>query len=293
MPWFALAMVSATLSAVAAIAQKKVLFSFSPLEFSFVVSLIIGALSSVAALWVDFSTVTAAAFAIILVKSIISGIAFLLVMMALAKNPISTALPLLGITPAVTAILAFPILGEGLNTWQVAGVVLMIIGTYVLEYRPGHGVLETLRSGWTSRMHYPIFGAVLLFGLSSVFDRKLVGGLHIEPAVVLVYQHLVYFMMFGVALVMRNVSLRTVCVKSLRLLPLLGAIALCTIAYRWFQLEATTMAPVALVLAVKRTSILFASLFGGSLFSEERLKTKLLGAAIIVVSGFLILRNVG
>ena len=67
--------------------------------------------------------------------------------------------------------------------------------------------------------------------------------------------------------------------------------AFLTIAYRFTQLEATKFAPVALVLAVKRTSILYASFFGGKIFSDERLAQKLIGGALIVGAGFIILQK--
>ncbi len=70
------------------------------------------------------------------------------------------------------------------------------------------------------------------------------------------------------------------------------AIAVLTIGYRFTQLEAVKYAPVALVLAVKRTSILYASLVGGKLFSDKHLGMRIAGALLIVASGFIILRNV-
>jgi len=51
------------------------------------------------------------------------------------------------------------------------------------------------------------------------------------------------------------------------------------------------LAPVALVLAIKRTSILFATLIGGKLFSEERYQLKLAGATLIVIGGFFIIQH--
>jgi drug/metabolite transporter (DMT)-like permease len=66
-----------------------------------------------------------------------------------------------------------------------------------------------------------------------------------------------------------------------------------TVGYRLTQLEATKIAPVALVLAIKRTSILYASFFGGRIFFDDRLRWKLVGGLLIVISGFIILRNVG
>ena len=80
--------------------------------------------------------------------------------------------------------------------------------------------------------------------------------------------------------------------KAKEQLPLILHVALLTVAYRLSQLEATRDAPVALVLAIKRTSILYATFFGGKMFSEDRLGMKLFGGALIIASGFVILRNV-
>ena len=293
MLWFAFAIISALCSAGAAIAQKKILFSMSALEFSFAVSVVIGLLSFLAMFWIDMTGIAASTLAIIAVKSVISGVAFLLVMTALESNPISSALPLLGLTPAITAFLAIPTLGEALRGWEMLGVLMMGVGTYILEYRPGHHFRDVLHAAWTERSHYPIFGALVLFGLSSVLDRKLVFGLHVSPATVLVYQHAVYCLMFGGLLAWKKQSVVEVAWKTKGVLLLVLLVASLTLAYRYLQLEATQMAPVALVLAVKRSSILIATLLGGRLFKEERLGMKLVGTSIIVASGFLILRNVG
>ena len=121
----------------------------------------------------------------------------------------------------------------------------------------------------------------------------IVSGFKVSPPVVLFYQHIIYSLLYLAALMLRRVSVKEVLRKSAGQFPLIGTVALLTIAYRFTQLEATVLAPVALVLAVKRTSILYASFFGGKIFSEERLATKLLGALLIVTAGFCILRNAG
>ncbi len=293
MTWFGVAFLSAVCSACAAVAQKKILFSMSALQFSFAVSVVVALCSATTAFWISFTEVSAAALGVIAVKSVLSGLAFLLVMIALETNPISNALPLLGLTPAVTAVLAFPLLGEVLRGWEMAGIFLMVVGTYVLEYRPGHSIREILGAPWRERSHYPIVGALLLFGISSVLDRKLVAGMQVSPALVLVYQHAIYCAMYAGMLAWRHERFGIVVGKARSVFLLILLVAGFTIAYRYLQLVATASAPAALVLAVKRTSILLAALFGGRLFHEERLTQRLVGATIIVTAGFLILRNVG
>ena len=292
MTWFGWAVCSAFLSAGAAITQKKILLRVGALEFSFLVSAAI----LVVALFIPLSTNVAVPFmptlALLIGKSLVGGAAFFLVMLALERNQISTALPLLGLTPAIAALLAFLALGESLSGWECSGIALMIAGTYVLEMKPGRRMFLPAAGGSMVRRYAPIVGALALFAVSSVADRLLLGTMQIPPLVVLFYQSIVYCGLFGALLLGRRESFRGVLDAGRQQLPLIAAVALLTVAYRAAQLEATVAAPIALVLAVKRSSILIASFFGGRLFADQRLAPKLVGGAMIVAAGFLILRNV-
>jgi drug/metabolite transporter (DMT)-like permease len=292
MLWIVLATVSALLSAAAAVTQKKVLMRAHALEFSFLVSFVIMILSFAVPVAFEVAPLSWTTLLFILGKSVIGGVAFLLVMMALERDQISSVLPLLGLTPAVTALLAWGVLGETLGEYEWLGIGLMVVGTYLLERRPVQW--RSLPSGerHVSPVFYCIGGALLLFALSSVADQMLISGGKADPRVVLLYQHIVYCVMFGSLLVVRKASLASLLQKGREHWPFLLAIAVLTIGYRFTQLEAVKYAPVALVLAVKRTSILYASLVGGKLFSDKHLGLRIAGALLIVASGFIILRNV-
>jgi drug/metabolite transporter (DMT)-like permease len=305
MIWFTFALSSALLSAAAAVLQKKVLFRMSALEFSFCVSACILFVSLLAPFTVDVASVPRPMLSLIIGKSTLGAAAFLLVMMSLEKNQISSALPLLGLTPAAAAFLSMPALGESLRLWEWTAIGLMMGGTYLIEKKPSQKkssqkkIDEPLADAVRSTAHYPIIGAVVLFAVSTVADKTLVSGYGIHPLAVLFYQHIVYCAVFGVCLAVRTLARRTVpaqeqppsLLRTCRAqFPLIAAVALITIAYRFAQLEATKEAPAALVLAVKRTSIVFASFYGGKLFSDEHLTVKLIGAVLIAGSGFLILR---
>lgn len=289
MYWFWIAFLSALFSAAAAVTQKKILFSLSALEFSFLLSLVLLVLS----LWIPFTvsleTLSYSVVALLLFKSLLGATGFFLVMLALKKNEISSALPLLGITPAATALIAFFFLDEVLLPQEWLGIGLMIVGTFLVEKRQGMNIWQSIRSSHTQLV---IAGAVLFFALSSVADRFLLARLQTDPFLVLFFQHLVYAIFFGIVILVHNKSLRPSSGNRLPLLKLILVVAFLTFAYRYTQLEATKLAPVALVLAVKRLSILFASFVGGKFFAEERLPLKLAGAACIVASGFFILRHI-
>jgi drug/metabolite transporter (DMT)-like permease len=291
--WFTLATCSALLSAAAAVIQKKILFRLNALEFSFLVSVVILIFSSFIPFLMNVTSIPPSTLIIIVGKSILGGSAFLLVMMSLEHNQISTALPVLGMTPAITALAALLILGESLHSWEWLGIAMMMAGTYFLEKRPAQKIFQPFKEVLRLKNYYFMYGALGLFAVSSVFDKLLVSGYKTDPLIVLFYQHIVYCSMFGSLLFIRNQSLRAAVQKGTPQLPFIITVAFLTIAYRFTQLEATKLAPVALVLAVKRTSILYASFFGGKMFSDERLAQKLLGGALIVGAGFIILRNVG
>lgn len=300
--WLLFAGASAVLSAAAAIVQKNILFKLSPLEFSFDVSVMILVLSCALGVYAGMPMLPANVVLLIAGKSVLGAAAFLLVMTSLGRNQISTALPLLGLTPAAAALLSVPALGESLGVWEGAALVLMLAGTFLIEIRPS-GFVSSRQNGFYT--HAPIIGALLLFAISSVVDKKLVAGMKIDPSVVLVYQHVVYCAVFGLMIAVRTRTYHMVRMPSAdavatdrpgvfillrRNLIGLALVAVLTLAYRFAQLEAAKDAPIALVLAVKRTSILFASLYGGRFFSDDRLGLKLAGAVLIVGAGFLILR---
>ncbi len=289
MNWLVLATGSAALSAAAAVAQKRCLFRVPALEFSFLLAGTTLALS----LWVpathDVCALAPRAFAVLLAKSLLGGIAFLCVMLALERNPISNALPLLGLTPVVTALLAQALLGESLAGAEWAGLGLVVAGAWLLEARRDAGVLGPFAALFASGRHRYMGAALLLFALSAVGDRWLLAGARVPPALVLFHQHVVYVAVFGALLVVRRRPAAGLAAALRDTWPLLVAIALLTLGYRWLQLLATQAGPVALVLAVKRTSIVYATLFGGRLFREERLVPRLAGAALIVAAGFLFL----
>jgi len=64
-------------------------------------------------------------------------------------------------------------------------------------------------------------------------------------------------------------------------------VGLFTVGYRWTEVNAMAMVPVALVVAIKRTSGFFSALIGGELFHEHNLPRKL-AACVILLGGALL-----
>ena len=68
-------------------------------------------------------------------------------------------------------------------------------------------------------------------------------------------------------------------------------IAVLTAGYRFTQIKAIKIAPVSLVLSVKRISVFIAVVIGGRLFNEKNLLKKALATAIMVAGAIMIMEE--
>jgi uncharacterized membrane protein len=71
----------------------------------------------------------------------------------------------------------------------------------------------------------------------------------------------------------------------------IALISVLTIGYRYTQIVAVSLASVALVLAIKRTSVFWATVIGGKLFNDKDLLKRSIAAILILIGAILILRE--
>ncbi|MCB2206442.1 EamA family transporter [bacterium] len=290
MLWFSLAFLSAALSAGAAITQKKILFSRGALDFSVRLSQLTLLLTLPVLPFISFDAVQGTAVLLLFGKTLLGALAFLSVMQAIKTHELSEALPLMVLTPGLVALTAFLALGEALDVAQIAGMLLLLGGTYLLEMRAGSSPLHPFRVFFSSRQYFPIVAALLLFTTTSVLDRYLLTDLQMPILPMLLFQNLFLALHLSlIALIMRRSALPWRGDDTQKDLLLILLVALCTLGYRFSQIAAVSLAPVALVLAVKRLSVFLAAMTGGKLFRETDLGRKavailllLAGAALIV-----------
>jgi drug/metabolite transporter (DMT)-like permease len=291
MDWFTIAFISALFSAAAAIAQKKILFDLSALDFSLLLSLFNFIFSLPFFLSVDFSLITSNALLVLFIKNILGAFAFLCVMLSIKNLEISKALPLLALTPGFVAIFAFLTIHDSLTSPGVLGIFLLLAGTYLLESKPKQKIFEPFRVFYKSKNYNYIIIALTLLTVTSVLDRFLLNKSQyiLQPDAFMAFQHfflavdflIVYFIWKG------NV-IKLIKSTSKNDLWWVVLISILTLSYRYTQIEATKIAPVALVLSVKRFSVFFAALIGGKIFKEERLIIKAAATAIIIIGAILI-----
>jgi drug/metabolite transporter (DMT)-like permease len=283
--WFFFAFSSAMLSAAAAVTQKRILFRLGALEFSVQLAQLTLLLTLPLFFFLDYASISTAALLLLFFKTILGALAFLCVMQAIKTHELSGALPLMVLTPGLVAITAFAALGESLSGWELWGMLLLLAGTYLIELRTGMPALHPLTVFVTSRKHYPIVAALLLFTITAVLDRYLLTELQLRPLPMLAFQNLfLAFHLTVIALIAGKPLLPMLRPDAGSVWKLVLLVAVCTVGYRFAQIEAMSMAPVALVLAVKRLSVFMAAMLGGKFFRESRLPRKAL-AIIMLLAG--------
>lgn len=288
MTWFIIALISAVLSATASIFEKKILFRLGALEFSFLAAVITLLFSIPFFFAVDYNSLQLNSLFVLYLKSIFGALAFWCVMLAIKNMELSGALPLLVLTPGIVAFFAFLFLGEALSNLEIIGMILLLAGTYILERR-GKDFLEPFLIFIKSRNHHFIIFALSLFTITSLADKWLLRDFQLEPTAFIPFQHLFLAINFLIIVLVKEINLfKKIKTYSTDIWLFVIAVSIFTVGYRWSQVEAVKIAPVALVLTVKRSSVFFVTIIGGKIFNEHNLLRKAI-ATLIMIAGAVIM----
>ncbi|MEM1241477.1 MAG: EamA family transporter [Cyanobacteria bacterium P01_H01_bin.26] len=231
----------------------------------------------------------------LLVGGSLNILAFTLYTRAIKISDLSLTVPLVTLTTLFLLVTSPLIVGEWPTGLDAAGVVLLIVGSYVLNLKPKEGFtlapLQAIAINPGSRM---MVGVAFLWSITSNFDK--VGTLNSSS----LFWGMSLFGTIAVGMVpfvvQRRWQTRRMSVAALPMdrlgvrshAPFVVAAGMFNALGVTLQFAALTMAPVAQVIAVKRMSALISVGFGYFLFGEQGLQERLLGAAIMV-SGVVIM----
>jgi len=288
MQWYLLAIISALFSASAAILEKKILFKQKALSFSALLAIFNLIIAIPFFFFTDLSVLTMVSLLVLLFKSFLGALAFLCVMLGIKNLDLSKALPLLVLTPGLVAIGGFIFLQEALTLLEVVGMVLLLIGVYILQLKSNQKLFTPFRAYVRAKGNYYIAFALILFTVTSLLDKALLKNFNLPVNAFIGFQHLFLAIIFLAFLLFTG---RTRELKSTFKYSWLAILTLAfvTIIYRYAQISAVKEAPVALVLSLKRISVFFAVLIGGKLFKEKHLLVRLIATAVMIAGAILII----
>jgi uncharacterized membrane protein len=292
MTWYLLAFTSALLTTFATILEKKALFKTSALDFSFLVALTGFIFAIPFGINLPLDTLYSAGFLLLVIKTAMNALSYYFIMSALKNLDISNSLPLMQLSPGITAILAAIFLSEIPSSFQILGLLFLIIGTYLINYQKGSSVSDMFSRLYKSRGHWYIGSALFIFAITSILDKVIIVKFQILPEDFIFLHHfitLIIFLIFYLVSKKCDFSILSTISKNRSLLVIVLLVGLLSVFYRYTQILAIREGQVALVLAIKRTSVFFACIIGGTIFKEETLMQRTLATVILIVGSALII----
>ena len=214
----------------------------------------------------------------------VNVIAVTLVYKALKHTDLSLAMPIISFTPAFTLLTSFVLLGEFPTLFGLAGILLIVIGSYVLNIsHDGEPFLKPIQHIFKTRGTVYMLIVAFLYSFGINFDKIVV----INSDSVFGYS----FIPLGLGLSFLVISLiqKLPLIETVRKhgLKIVGAGAILGLTAVSVNI-ALTQQIVPYVISIKRMSVLFGVLFGGFFFHEKNMSHRVLGA-LIMVSGMIVI----
>jgi len=224
--------------------------------------------------------------ALIYIASVLATIAFLFVAKAVRHMDISIISPLLAFDPAVVVILAFFILRERITYLQLFGILLLTVGSFVLEAE-NYNMKKIFTKKFKSNYFYYIFLALILYGFCSILDKFILNT--VPPLTFIPIVHFFIAINFIILICIFHNGFEGIKhgIKSAGRWIFL--VAILVTGYRLLQAQAISMTYVSLVIPIKRMSNLFATVVGGRIFHEKNLAKRTLACIIMLAGAVLVI----
>lgn len=282
MTWILFAVLCAIFLSFATLLEKHLLMRIRSVDLASAIALANAGLSLPFAFFVKWNQVSLSVIGLMFCTALLAATAFFLVAKAARHSEISSIAPLLSLSPGTTALLGFLFLGEHLSVSALFGILLMIIGSYVLTMEREKGFFEPLRAFARSRYLQFALLSLLFYSLGAIFDRAILSEFEVSVPTYMSILHIFMALLFLPVVLVFGGGLRGIggAFRTGGLTLILASLT--TVIYRFFQMEALSLAYVGLVSAIKRSSSFFTTLIGGELFHEHGVKRKVFACLIIL-----------
>lgn len=285
MLWITLSLATAMTSAVEAAYLKRNYPNLSPLETGFYPNVYSLPYFLVFLIFLDVPELSPQFWQTFFTLLPVNVTGILLYFRAVRMAPLSLTLPYLAFTPAFVILTGFLILGETLNAAGIAGLLFIVLGSYMLniEAKATGGWFAPFKAIVSEPGSRSALGAAIVFSFASVLGRK--GILESEPlffgttfTIAQATTIALVLPLFGKA---RFSCLKQSPGKGL----LLGAM---TFAHIIFHNYAISLVKTAYMIALKRFNAIFGVIIGALWFKEHGIQSKLIGASLMVAGAAII-----
>ena len=284
MIWYVWALLGAVLSASYYAFAKKLLKEINQYVLAAGTFLSMFILLQLVALTRDVPAISDGFYYGVLGGVFVNVIAVTLAYKALKSTDLSLAMPMISFTPAFTLLTSFLLLGEFPTLFGLGGILLIVIGSYVLNIsHDGEDFLKPIKHIFKTKGTVYMLIVAFLYSFGINFDKIVV--INSDP-------------IFGYSFIPLGLGLSFLVISMIQKLPIIktlqehglkiiGAGALLAVVAVVVNI-ALTQQIVPYVISIKRMSVLFGVIFGGFFFHEKNISHRVLGA-LIMLSGMIVI----
>ena len=201
-------------------------------------------------------------------------------MRALQSSDISLAIPFVSFTPIFLLITSPLLVDDSPNTYDVVGILCIVAGAYLLQIQTSdHGWFAPFTAMITQPGPRRMLSVALIYSITSNFDK--IGVQNSSP--IFWSLSITSVMTVGFFLMLRFLPQQKLPTPLTNILGILLAIGLLQTMGLYFHNTALSLGPVPSVIAVKRSSILFAVVWGIVFLREKQGKERLTGAILMII----------
>lgn len=218
------------------------------------------------------------------IAGVIQIAASVIYMRAISHGEISSVMPMLSFTPLFLLLFGPVIIGEFPNGQGIAGILLVVLGSYLLNLDPKKmSLLEPFKAMARNKGTRLMFAVAILWSISGVFDK-----ISITNSSVL--QHITFTNILIFITITAWLAFR----KKLKLTEIYGArknlllVSGFTTASYFFHYSALALTLVAYVVSMKRMAGMFSVILGALFLKEPNIKQRLIGSVVMFIGVLLI-----
>ena len=288
-PWIIFILIATVFTAFESLISKKILSKEHAMEFTAVFGLFFLLVCSPLFFFLDYNLINFDSLLLIFIATFLSVAGAIYMHKSMRHTDVGTVMSLWVLGPIFVVLFAFIILGEKLSYIQMAGIGLLIIGAYILESKNHQKLFDPFKMLVKKKYLRYVLIALVIYGFSAVISRYVLSNLGMQVEAFIAFTALFYAFFSFSALNLFHNGLKGMKngIKNVGWLVLI--IAVFSLLTSFYQAKAIALAPVGLVLTVKRLATLIVILLGGEMFHEHRIMRKLISAVIMIIGVFMVL----
>ena len=172
MNWFILALISSITLSLREFAIKKagkdissVLMSFGMSFFMFLFILVLNIV------FLNYHTITLSFIGVLIIAAVLDSVATVIYLWAIKEGDLSKTIPMLCFIPVVQLFVTPVLISENLSLIGIAGVLVVVFGSYILNMATWGQFLSPIRSVFKNKSSMMMLAVACLWGVSSSFHK--------------------------------------------------------------------------------------------------------------------------